>query len=181
MRILSDIVASQSSKKNKKNRKKRKIAPVTTSGIAKEEETFPLTGSIMISPMMKEHVERKKTKERMLIKTALVFFDILAMANIAFITIPITFYLQISDSSSSKKKRYLKVSILFAFGAPDGIQTHGPRLRRPVLYPLSYGRLGMALPKGFEPLAYRLGGGRSIQAELREQRIDYITIFSFPS
>ena len=37
----------------------------------------------------------------------------------------------------------------------------------------------MALPKGFEPLAYRLGGGRSIRAELREHSMDYSTHFQF--
>ncbi len=154
----------------------RNVIPHTKSGIAAGEEKFPDTGSIMMSPMMKLQVEKRKTTERTLMNIALVFFDILAMANIAFITILIIFF-----SICLLRKRYLTVSILFASGAPDGSQTHGPRLRRPVLYPLSYGRSGMALPKGFEPLAYRLGGGRSIRAELREQRKDYSTIFHFVS
>ena len=34
----------------------------------------------------------------------------------------------------------------------------------------------MALPKRFEPLTYRLGGGRSIRAELWEQQENYIIL-----
>ena len=58
-------------------------------------------------------------------------------------------------------------------GAPEGSRIPGPKLRRLVLYPaellvqirdfLLSSRLVcmMALPKRFELLAYRLGGGRS--------------------
>ena len=33
------------------------------------------------------------------------------------------------------------------FGTPGGNRTHNPRLRRPVLYPLSYGRNSDSLPR----------------------------------
>ena len=46
-------------------------------------------------------------------------------------------------------------------GVPEGNWTHGHRLRRLVLYPGWATGTKMALPKGIEPLAYRLGGGRS--------------------
>ena len=36
-------------------------------------------------------------------------------------------------------------------GAPGGIRTHDPQLRKLVLYPLSYGRNGVAEREGFEP------------------------------
>ena len=32
-------------------------------------------------------------------------------------------------------------------GTPGGNRTHNPRLRRPVLYPLSYGRMVHSLPR----------------------------------
>src|SRR4029077_2854877 len=36
-------------------------------------------------------------------------------------------------------------------GAPGGIRTHDPQLRKLVLYPLSYGRNDVAEREGFEP------------------------------
>ena len=33
------------------------------------------------------------------------------------------------------------------FGTPGGNRTHNPRLRRPVLCPLSYGRIPVSLPR----------------------------------
>ena len=38
-----------------------------------------------------------------------------------------------------------------AVGAPGGIRTHDPQLRKLVLYPLSYGRICVAEREGFEP------------------------------
>ena len=50
---------------------------------------------------------------------------------------------QIADSSKETREGHITVSpfvLRRKAGAPGGIRTHDPRFRRPMLYPLSYGR-----------------------------------------